>query len=547
MGEANHSAVVTGSNLDLMMGDDDALNAVLPLREEATFSRAEPRTSAVRETHLDNSLMLYLKKIGTVPLLSREEEAALAKEMEDGRIQSLQTLLTIPHVRRRLFELFNEYLSGERSEDEIIELTTDFVTFERRNCLEEILLLKQRVSSAFRKLGMDVPESTVVIRAEAFRSDEEQPECGCTEPFMAQESLLAAASPVLSEPVSPWEELFAVFRSSPVGPRFLHVLAREFTRTARTLLKGLPKGLSAVQERHCIDKFLQSGRTRIPQPSGKVLTRTRIPVRRRSSAQALPNRLVLEELLKSIEQGDVRAQRARSRMIRANLRLVVNMAKRYMGHGLQLLDLIQEGNIGLMKAVEKFDYRRGHKFSTYATWWIRQCITRTIADQGKTIRVPVHLVENFSRIYRTRSELKQRLDREPTEEEIALNCGLSASQVTRTLNLANDPLPLDMQVGDNTTELNDFIKNDSAPDPLDSVVSQNLKEVTTRVLKSLHPREEKILRMRFGIGESRTFTLEEVGKSFCLTRERIRQIEIKALEKLRMSGRREILGQFLED
>lgn len=248
----------------------------------------------------------------------------------------------------------------------------------------------------------------------------------------------------------------------------------------------------------------------------------------------------------TIESSEARSLRARSKMIRANLRLVVNMAKRYMGHGLQLLDLVQEGNIGLMKAVEKFDYRRGHKFSTYATWWIRQCITRTIANQGKAIRVPVHLFENFGRIYRCKQSLKQKLDREPTGEEIAEACGLSASQVSRTLNLAHDPLPLDMQVGDNSSELKDFIKNENSEDPLDNVVSKNLCEVTTRVLKSLHPREEKILRMRFGIGESRTFTLEEVGQSFKLTRERIRQIEIKALEKLRHSGRREILLQFLE-
>jgi RNA polymerase primary sigma factor len=174
-------------------------------------------------------------------------------------------------------------------------------------------------------------------------------------------------------------------------------------------------------------------------------------------------------------------------------------------------------------------------------------VTRTIADQGKAIRVPVHLVENYGRIHRTRMELKQQLDREPTDEEISDKCGLSASQVGRTLHMTSDPLPLDMQVGDNQSELKDFIKNENAEDPLDSVLTQNLREVTTRVLMSLHPREEKILRMRFGIGESRPYTLEEVGQSFQLTRERIRQIEIKALEKLRLSGRRELLQQFLED
>lgn len=448
----------------------------------------------------DNSLLLYLKKIGTVALLTREEEVLLSREMEEGRVEALRALLSVPWAYRHLFEIVDEFLSGARGEEEIVDLSTDFVTFERRNCLEEVTILHGEMMRLLQTRGRPVPP------LEGFAT------------FRNGISFDSAAA----------LELFSLLRSSPVGLRVLHLLGAEF----RQQVSELNAVCSSTVER----AFSGDAAAR-KSLSGDTIARRRLG----ASLQEL--RCVISYM----DANEGRAARARSRMIRANLRLVVNMAKRHMGHGLQLLDLIQEGNIGLMKAVEKFDYRRGHKFSTYATWWIRQCITRTIADQGKTIRVPVHLVENYGRIFRTRAELKQRLQRDPTDAEVAEMAGLSVSQVSRTLNMTAEPLPLDMQVGDSTAELKDFIKNDNAPDPLDDVIERNLREVTTRILKSLHPREEKILRMRYGIGEDRTFTLEEVGKSFSLTRERIRQIEIKALQKLRTCGKRGMLEQFLED
>ena len=460
--------------------------------------------TARRDSRSDSSLMMYLRRIGAVPLLSREEEAELAQGIEDGQLETLHALLSVPANHKRLFKMLEEFIDGSRSEEAITELTTDFVTFERRNCLEEVEILLTELTAAFDALHL---------------------------PVSSTKRLSSRRSKPLDFEIT--RDLFKVFHVSPVGPRMVHLLGVSFRNDAKEFLRQREATLAKMRRADPEDR---------EEKQAELERKLQRLARRQFGLDAEE----IRETLTRMGRGDRKAHRARTRMIRANLRLVVNMAKRYMGHGLQLLDLIQEGNIGLMKAVEKFDYRRGHKFSTYATWWIRQCITRTIADQGKTIRVPVHLVENFGRIHRSKSALKQKLNRNPTEEEIAAECGLSATQVSRTLNLATDPLPLDMPVGDNNTELKDFIPNDQAEDPVEMMVNKNLMEVTTRVLKSLHPREEKILRMRFGIGEERTFTLEEVGQSFSLTRERIRQIEIKALDKLRTSQRKDILEQFVD-
>ncbi len=481
--------------LDVEFADGCSTTARKPRAAQAGQGAGEPDSRGA------SSLMLYLSRIGAVSLLTRDEEADLSRTMEEGRRIALRTVLALPDMRTYLLMLFEQFRTGVRGEGDIVELNTDFVTFERRNCLEELELLAKRISAVLSSLPA----------GNAAPTDPPSKAAGLPEAAVVH--------------------LDATFRDSPVGLRIVHLLLVHFKESTRLFLDAAQQ--QAVRSSQRTTSTRGSKKVRLASESTGELTLFGLT----------PEALVVA--LRDIERGELAASRARSKMIRANLRLVVNMAKRYMGHGLPLLDLVQEGNIGLMKAVEKFDYTRGYKFSTYATWWIRQCVTRTIADQGKTIRVPVHLVENLGRVYRSRSELKHKLEREPTEEEIAAECGLSASQVSRTLHLTNDPLPLDMQVGDGTTELREFIPNENAEDPLASVLDRNLMELTTRVLSSLHPREEKILRMRFGIGEARTFTLEEVGQSFNLTRERIRQIEIKALEKLRQCNRREILKDFL--